>query len=252
VANPQKENGHLGIANEIVEKLARTPFSGSEFRVILSVLRKTWGWHKKKDRISLTQMKKATELPRRSVRRTRDGLIEQNVLIKNPDGVKIAHRSINFYMFNKDYETWRLRVKSAHGVKNAQRTMRKNAHHKRKERHLNLSSDFFSLVDLLSEKMLENDRKAKVPKTEVQRSNWASSFRLLIEKDGREIEEVKKVLIWCQQDSFWKPNILSASKFRERYAQLKLKMEEVQKRPGPQKLTREEFNRMQEEALKRR
>lgn len=84
---------------------------------------------------------------------------------------------------------------------------------------------FYGLVDLLIEKMQENDPKAKVPKTEKQRDNWANEFRLLVKRDGRGIEEVKEVLVWSQDDSFWKGNILSAAKFREQYPKLRLKME---------------------------
>jgi len=263
MANPQKENGHLDVANEIVEKLSKTPFSGSEFRIILSVLRKTWAWHKKEDRISLTQIAKATELPRRSVRRTRDGLVEQNVLLKNPGGVKNAHRAITIYMFNKDFDTWRVRVKNAHRVKrvkNAHRAMRKNAHHKRKETKETLSrkflkAEFFDLVDLLSEKMKRNDPLAKTPKTEKQREKWANEFRLLVEKDKRPIEEIKGVLEWSQGDSFWKGNILSPAKLREKYPQLRLKMLEKQDEQGKRESFSDaehaDYIRKQKEALKK-
>jgi len=115
-----------------------------------------------------------------------------------------------------------------------------------------LSDEFFTLVNLLSEKMKQNDPGAKIPRTEAQRKKWATDFRLLIERDGRPIEEVQKVLVWCQIDPFWRGNVLSASKFREKYPQLKLRMEEQEKKSGTKRMTREEFNRMQEEALKRR
>lgn len=86
-----------------------------------------------------------------------------------------------------------------------------------------IKKEYFELVDLLNEKMLENDPKAKIADTEDRRSQWANDFRLLIEQDQREIEEAREVLTWCQEDSFWQGNILSASKFRKQYGQLKLK-----------------------------
>jgi len=54
MANPQPEDGHIDIANEIAEKLARTQLSGTEHKIIWAIWRKTWGWHKKEDRISLS------------------------------------------------------------------------------------------------------------------------------------------------------------------------------------------------------
>ena len=61
MANPQREDGHIDIANEIAEKLARTQLSGTEHKIIWAIWRKTWGWHKKEDRISLSQLVKMTE-----------------------------------------------------------------------------------------------------------------------------------------------------------------------------------------------
>ena len=52
MANPQAENGHTDIANEIVEALARTRISGTETQLLWVIFRKTYGWHKKEDEIS--------------------------------------------------------------------------------------------------------------------------------------------------------------------------------------------------------
>jgi hypothetical protein len=50
---------------------------------------------------------------------------------------------------------------------------------------------------------------------------WLDAARLLIDTDGREPREVVKVLRWCQADEFWKTNVLSMAKFREKYPQLR-------------------------------
>lgn len=99
--------------------------------------------------------------------------------------------------------------------------------------------------------MKQNDPNAKIPRTEKQCQEWANQFRLLVERDGRPIDEVKEVLIWSQGDSFWKGNILSATKLREKYAQLRLRMIEEQDKPKKTKeLELEEFDGRQEEAKK--
>jgi hypothetical protein len=41
MANPQREDGHLDVANELAEALARAPLSGAQFRLVWVVLRKT-------------------------------------------------------------------------------------------------------------------------------------------------------------------------------------------------------------------
>lgn len=104
MANPQREDGHVDIANEIVEHLARYRLSGQEWQVIWVILRKTWGWHKKKDRLSLGYIAKMTLMKRPAVVRAMNKLISKGVIKKD-------NSYINIYMFNKDYETWKSVIK---------------------------------------------------------------------------------------------------------------------------------------------
>ncbi len=52
---------------------------------------------------------------------------------------------------------------------------------------------------------------------------WLDSARLLLERDGRSLEEAERLVRWCQADDFWRGNVLSLPKFREKYDQLRLK-----------------------------
>ena len=54
-------------------------------------------------------------------------------------------------------------------------------------------------------------------------------MRLMIEQDKRTAEDIKVVIEWCQQDSFWSTNILSADKLRKQFDQLKMKMSKNKK-----------------------
>lgn len=51
---------------------------------------------------------------------------------------------------------------------------------------------------------------------------WRTEARLLLDKDGRTVEQVIRCIDWCQNDSFWRKNILSLPKLREKYDQLRL------------------------------
>jgi len=255
MANPQKENGYLAIANEIVDALCQVRLSGAEQRLLWAIWRKTWGWQKKSDSIPIRQLMDMTNMQERMVWRGLASLIRKNIVFKKPEKHPISGITPNVFAFNKDYESWRPppdKIVSPPLTKLSVTPLTKLSHSKDIKTKETLSDDFFSLVSLLSEKMRENDSKAKIPRTEAQREKWATSFRLLVERDGRPIEEVRKVLTWCQADSFWRGNILSASKFREKYGQLKLKMEGQGQKLGTKKMTPEEFNKLQEEALKRR
>src|SRR3990167_9144794 len=53
---PQLEDGYIRIANEIVDKLISYRISGEEWQILLVVLRKTYGFHKKEDHTSISNL----------------------------------------------------------------------------------------------------------------------------------------------------------------------------------------------------
>ena len=53
---------------------------------------------------------------------------------------------------------------------------------------------------------------------------WRDSARLMLDSDGRTLAEAESVIRWSQADDFWKTNILSMPKLREKYDQLRLRM----------------------------
>lgn len=99
MANPQKENGSTMIANEVLEMIYGCDLKAREMKVLLFVIRKTWGWHKKEDTISYGQIVKACNIDRRSAVRGVKELEEKNILI-------IKKGYINEYKFNKNYDEW--------------------------------------------------------------------------------------------------------------------------------------------------
>ena len=97
MVNPQKENGYTAIANEILEQVVKTDILASEFRILLFIIRKTYGYQKKEDKISLTQFEKGTELSRATVVKALKNLVSRNILVKT---------AIPTYSFNKYYDKW--------------------------------------------------------------------------------------------------------------------------------------------------
>ena len=100
MANPQKENGYTPIANEILEALCQWNFSAYEFRIISFLLRKTYGFHKKEERITLAEFSAVTKIQRSHVCRTLKLLQKQNIITKGGTG------SAPSYKLQKDYEKW--------------------------------------------------------------------------------------------------------------------------------------------------
>jgi hypothetical protein len=71
----------------------------------------------------------------------------------------------------------------------------------------------------------------------------------MIIRDGRDPIELEQVICWCQEDDFWKNNILSTGKLRKQYDQLVLKMNDFSAfDPKPRKDTVTEW--LEEERLK--
>lgn len=64
---PQLEDGFTRIANELLEALCKMPLGNSESQIFFCILRKTYGWGKKQDDISISQIESATGLSRRMV-----------------------------------------------------------------------------------------------------------------------------------------------------------------------------------------
>jgi len=75
---------------------------------------------------------------------------------------------------------------------------------------------------------------------------WLQACRLLIDTDGRTPEQVRRAIDWCQHDGFWKSNILSMPKLREKYDQLRLRAEQERegRRSTRQQETDDQFARM--------
>ena len=102
MANPQLENGHIRIANELFDAMCRAPLSGREFQVLNAILRRTYGWQKKADSISLEQLKQATGITHRPwLMRLLKSLEDQKI-------IRGEHTSgyATIYSINKNYQDW--------------------------------------------------------------------------------------------------------------------------------------------------
>lgn len=64
----------------------------------------------------------------------------------------------------------------------------------------------------------------KPPQRLITIQRWANELRLMREQDGRGPPEIRKVFDWANRDTFWRGNILSAKKLREKFDTLRLKM----------------------------
>lgn len=76
------------------------------------------------------------------------------------------------------------------------------------------------LVQLLIDLMQKNSPKVKIPQS---LDKWTDACRLMRERDGRTEQEIEAMVQFSQKDQFWRSNILSMTKLREKFDQLWLK-----------------------------
>lgn len=80
--------------------------------------------------------------------------------------------------------------------------------------------DLVGLSHRLGDAIKASDPKATLAP---ESTAWLDPLRLLIDRDGRAVEEVAAVIDWCQTDDFERRNVLSPSKLRKRFTELLLK-----------------------------
>lgn len=105
MANPQKEDGYTALANEIIDEFCRLNLNAYEWRVLMAVIRKTYGWHKKQDFISMSQFEKITGLDRRHIGRARKSLVRRGIITIASLGNRTAVKTV---ALQKDYSKWKL------------------------------------------------------------------------------------------------------------------------------------------------
>jgi len=98
---PQCEDGYTKIANELLEALCQIRIPGESMQIFLTILRKTYGYGKKEDRIALSQFVEATGVSKTHVLRAIDKLVDMNIVTKNGNGYIVS------YGINKIYQEWK-------------------------------------------------------------------------------------------------------------------------------------------------
>jgi phage replication O-like protein O len=99
---PEIDDGHTKIANELLDAIIGHDFSKRQLKILLLIMRKTYGWNKSEDDIARSQITEATGLANPHVTTALQELQAANVLIITQG--KYAKR----YKINKYYDQWRV------------------------------------------------------------------------------------------------------------------------------------------------
>lgn len=106
MASPQKEDGYTPIANEILDHLLILRLPGDQWRILLSIIRRTYGFHRKTDYLANRQITKMTGLHESVISRTLKSLADQNLIT----------RSGKVLSFQKDYELWKTLTETSNNI----------------------------------------------------------------------------------------------------------------------------------------
>ena len=101
MASPQTEHGFLKVATELHVALCKTRVPGEARQVLDVIIRKTYGWNKKEDSISLSQFEELTQMPRSSVVRA----IHKLSIMGMISYIKVTGK-VTKYSVVKDYTKW--------------------------------------------------------------------------------------------------------------------------------------------------
>lgn len=102
MANPQMEKGYTRIANELLEAICRLDISGNEMRILLYIIRRTYGFNRTYAEIPLSEISSAIGIKKGHVSRGIKKLREANIVVHKPNkGTTPQTVSIN-----KNYDEW--------------------------------------------------------------------------------------------------------------------------------------------------
>jgi len=242
MANPQVEEGYVKIANEIQEAFCRRRIPGEERQVLDVIIRKTYGWNKCEDTISLSQFAEMTGLVKQHVARSLKSLLSKKIITvtKNGDNKPQA------FKLNKNYEEWQVspkKVTSPYLVKdvpeNGDRCVPNNGDNKRhykdtitKDNSFNnvgitkngdtFHADSLRLAELLFSEIIKENPKSRLwnqrnGTKQKTITGWAKDIEKLIRLDKQEPSTVEEVILFATHDNFWGANILSGRKLRDKW-----------------------------------
>ena len=103
MAKPQTEEGYTIIANEILDVLPLFKFNGTQLRILITVIRFTYGFKRKEHELSLKFIQKATMIDKRNIQKEVKKLIDLNVLKVTQEASFTTARTMGL---NKDYDSW--------------------------------------------------------------------------------------------------------------------------------------------------
>ena len=235
MASPQLENGYTRLANETLEALSTVQMSGSEWQFIMCLFRKTYGFNKKEDWITGSQIVVMTGLKKERVSEAKKKLLER----------KIVTEKRNKISFQKDYEQWKVLRKSVTIVtEKRNKVLRKSVNTIDNKETITKDTSKETLLDkkLVSMKKEYNPLGAEIikgfetvdPKNKTYYGNTTQrgACDFLIEEYGLQ-EVLTRILVLPKTNGTpYFPSITTPVQLRDKWVQLEKAVERTRKEAG--------------------
>ncbi|QQT50973.1 replication protein [Proteus mirabilis] len=113
------EDGYTRIANDLFEAVMCADLTARQLKVVMAIIRKTYGFGKKLDRITNTQIAEMTGIHQTHVCKAKNEMIAMNIVISSGNKIGI----------NKDFTEWNFNISQVSETlaKSANKTLAKTA-----------------------------------------------------------------------------------------------------------------------------
>lgn len=251
MASPQTEDGYTKIANELLDAICRLHISGNEYSYLHALIRKTYGYNKKEDWITNSQIASLTGMNRVRVSEAKKKLVDLQIVTENRNKISLQ----------KDYSKWGQLRKTVTEVvtenrtpvtENRNKVLRKTVHTKDNKDNITKDTSEEVVVDNFNTFILENVKVSDManfnplgaeiiyeminvdPKNKTYYNNKTqrTACDFLIEEYG--LQEVKnRILIINKTNGVpFFPTITTPVQLRDKWVQLEKAMERHKKEVG--------------------
>lgn len=200
----------------------QTSFNGTQFRILMAVWRYTYGFRRKEHEMSISFLANTINTSRSLVGKELSKLIERNILLVSDTG----KRNTRVISFNKNYEEW-LTPRP-----NKQKPTKPKSKQPKKNKTYNQDNTYYKMAKYFYDKVqgVARDEGLEHLTIKADLQKWADDFRKLVEVDKvADRKLILAVMDWVTADDFWKRNVLSSKKFREKFSELAIKMKASKK-----------------------
>lgn len=206
------------VPNTLLEEVykANSEFKEQEKSMLLFICRKTIGWQKDTQWLSLSYISNSTGHAKSHISKTLNGLIKKKAIILEILGKKRIY-SLNVSRWGVTYQVTEGYLTGNEGLPNREPIKDTNIKDTNKETRRMYRKEDLDLAELLYGLIKEENPAWYVkPNWDV----WAEDIRKIQQIDGRTHKQVEFMIRWSQNDKFWRKNILSPAKLREKFNQL--------------------------------